>query len=137
MWCVAKEYAQIAAIKSSCCNLATMTDTNAAIPASKRRVVSPGAGKVKYGEELNFELGCTDSQGSHVIVTSKLCHLHPPAGIVSRTRIVVSEDVSSAINVQGRWQLTTTAKFLVLCERITSSQYKFCPGIDPEVNTSK
>ena len=68
-----------------------MRSATAMMPASKRREVSPESFPAN-GEQLNFDLGCTDSQGSHVIVTSKLCHLHPPAGIVSRARILVSED---------------------------------------------
>ena len=45
------------------------------------------AGQEKYGDHLNFEIGCT-SKGYHLIVGCKLCHLHPPAGSISRTRIV-------------------------------------------------
>ena len=48
-------------------------------------------GKEKYGEDLNFELSCTESHDL-VIVSSKLCHFHPPAGLASRTRINVTED---------------------------------------------
>ena len=79
-----------------CCvkNLAAVAAVMAASTSPKRRAVSTegfpailaSAGKKKYGDQLNFELGYTD-QGSHVTVTSKFCHLHPPAGIVSRTRI--------------------------------------------------
>ena len=80
----------------------------------------------KYGDQLNFELGYTD-QASHVTVTSKFCHLHPLAGIVSHTRIVivVSEDGIFTIQVllccKEDGKLTTVDEFMNLRERITSN----------------
>ena len=50
------------------------------------------AGQEKYGDLLNFEIGYTPSKGYHVTVGCKVCHWHPPAGSISRTRIVVYED---------------------------------------------
>ena len=130
------------------CCVAAVAAVMAASTSPKRRAVSTegfpailaSAGKKKYGDQLNFELGYTD-QGSHVTVTSKFCHLHPPAGIVSRTRIVVSEDGTFTFQVllccKENGKLTTVDEFLNLCERITSNEYKFCPGIDPDVYMSK
>ena len=67
------------------------------VPSAKRidsdnfPAVLARAGQKRYGCLLNFETGYT-TKGPHVIVTCKSCHWHPPAGTISRTRIVVHED---------------------------------------------
>ena len=48
-------------------------------------------GEDQYGGKLNFETGESE-KGTHVQVTSILCHHHPPAGTISRTRLLVYED---------------------------------------------
>ena len=113
--------------------------------ACKKRKISEGGGfpailsRAGKEEDLNFELSCTESHDL-VIVSSKLCHFHSPAGLVSRTRIVVTEDGAFDFQVlllsKEKGKLSTVAEFLALCERMTNSEYKFCPGIDPDVYVS-
>lgn len=95
------------------------------------------AGQEKYGELLNFEMGYTPSKGYHVIVGCKVCHWHPPAGSVSRTRTIVYEDGSFFFQVLLRSKeagtMETVDHFLSVCEMMANvkGEYKFCPGIDP------
>ena len=47
------------------------------------------AGQAKY-DFLQFDVGCTVTKGAHVIIVGcKVCHWHPPAGSISRTRAAV------------------------------------------------
>ena len=59
---------------------------------------------------------------------------------MSRTRIVVAEDGAFDFQVllmsKEKGKLSTVDEFLALCERMTNSEYKFCPGIDPDVYVS-
>ena len=93
------------------------------------------AGQEKYGELLNFEMGYTPSKGYHVIVGCKVCHWHPPAGSVSRTRTIVYEDGSFFFQVLLRSKeagtMETVDHFLSVCEMMANvkGEYKFCPGI--------
>lgn len=93
----------------------------------------------KYEAELNFQLKYS-SAGSHIVVTSKLCHFHPPAGIISRARLVVHEDGSFEFQVllqcKETGNLQTVEDFVKVCNMMTDKQYKFCPGIDPDVYQS-
>lgn len=94
----------------------------------------------KYGEELNFQLGYSSTGGSHIIVSSKLCHFHPPAGTISCTRLMVHEDGSFNFQVllqsKEAGKLATVEDFLKVCSMMIDKQYKFCPGIDPDVYQS-
>ena len=90
------------------------------------------AGREKYGEALNFQLGFSALGGSHVAVSSKLCHFHPPAGTISRARVIVQEDgnFNFQILLQSKesGKLETVDEFYRLCEMM-----KFCPGIDADM----
>ena len=95
------------------------------------------AGENKYGGLLHFEVGYTVSKGHHLIVGSKVCHWHPPAGTISRARIVVYEDRSFYFQVLLRSKeagtMETVDHFLSVCEMMANvkGEYKFCLGIDP------
>ena len=74
--------------------LENMQDTKRVPPPDSIPAILAQAGQEKYDDHLNFEVGYTTSKGYHVIVGSKMCHWHPPAGSISRTRTVVHEDGS-------------------------------------------
>ena len=100
------------------------------------------AGREKYGEVLNFEVGYT-TKGCHLIVRCSACHWHPPAGPVSRTRIVVYEDGAFIFQVllysKEVGRVETVEHFLDVCDMMANlrGEYKFCPGLDPsEYETS-
>lgn len=114
------------------------------LPSSKREppkdsfpLLLSRAGRERYGELLNFDMG-NSCKGYHVIITCKLCYWHPPAGAVSRTRVVVQEDGHYYFQVllltKEEGTITSTDHFLSLCEMMANgnNDYKFCPGIDPE-----
>ena len=67
---------------------------------------------------------------SHTVVTSKICHYHPPAGIISRTRVVVYEDGNFCFQVL--LQSKETGKLERLCNMMIDKKWKFCPGLDPD-----
>jgi hypothetical protein len=95
------------------------------------------AGQEKYGDLLNFEIGYTISKGCHLIVGCNVCHWHPPAGSVSRTRIVVQEDGAFSFQVMLHskevGKIETVEHFLNVCDMMANvkGEYKFCPGLDP------
>ena len=100
------------------------------------------AGQAKYDSRLQFDVGRTVTKGAHVIVGCKVCHWHPPAGSISRTRVVVHEDRSFFFQILLRTKtsgkLQSVDEFLGLCEMMANSkgEFKFCPGIDPTVYQS-
>ena len=95
-------------------------------------------GQEKYGELLSFDVGYTTTKGLHLIVGCKVFHWHPPAGSISRLRLVVYDDESFYFQVMlhskeiGR--IENIDHFLSLCDMMANvnSEYKFCPGIDPD-----
>ena len=98
-------------------------------------------GSEKYGEVLNFELGCTANKGRHLLVSCKVYHWHPPAGSISRKRLVVQEDNSFSFQVMFHCKesgiLEIPEDFLSLCDMMVNADYKFCLGIDVEEYESK
>ena len=92
-------------------------------------------GAEKYGEILNFELGCTAiNKGRHLLVSCKVYHWHPPAGSISRKRLVVQEDNSFSFQVifhcKESGLLENSEYFMSLCDMMVNADYKFCLEID-------
>ena len=120
------------------------------VPTLQSSIVEPDisvgslalAGQAKYDTSLNFDVGYTATKGSHLIVGCKVCHWHPPAGSISRTRVVVHEDRSYFFQVllreKNSGKLQSVDEFLNICEMMANSksEFKFCPGIDPAVYQS-
>lgn len=117
--------------------LENVQDVKRVPPSESFPAILAQAGQEKYGDLLNFEIGYTPSKGYHVIVGCKVCHWHPPAGSLSRTRTVVYDDGSFDFQVLLRSKqagtMETVDQFLSVCEMMANvkSEYKFCPGIDP------
>ena len=105
-------------------------------PPDKFPAILAQAGQ-KYSDVLNFGVGYTTSKGYHIIVGSKVCHWHPPAGSISRTRIVVHEDGTFYFQVllcsKEAGTMETDDHFLSVCEIMANlkGEYKICQGIDP------
>ena len=116
--------------------LENLHDSKRVPPPDNFPAILAGAGQEKYGNRLNFEVGCTFSKGHHVIVSCKVCHWHPPAGSISRTRVVVYEDGSFYFQVLLRSKesgtMETVDHFLSVCAMMANEkgEYKFCPGVD-------
>ena len=82
------------------------------------------AGLEIYGDHLVFDVGYTDSKGCHLIVSCKVCHWHPPAGSISRTRTVVHEDGKFYFQVLLRSKeagtMETVDHFFIVCEMMAN-----------------
>ena len=100
------------------------------VPSSKKTLLNDSllfvlacAGQERYGGQLIFDIGYS-SKGRHVIVSSKSCHWHPPAGVMSRTRLVVQEDGYYYFQVlllpKDDGKIDTTDHFLSVCEMMVS-----------------
>ena len=48
-------------------------------------------GESKFSGALNFVVGCSEQDDHHLIVEKVKLHCHPPAGYVSRLRLIVNE----------------------------------------------
>ena len=97
------------------------------------------AGIEKYLSHLNINTAYTATKGSHLTVTCKLCHWHPPVGAISRTRLVIHEDGSFyfqvLLDMKQCGVMETCEEFLLICEMMANvkGDYKFCPGLDTVV----
>ena len=65
-------------------------------------------------------------------------HYNPPAGYISRLRLIVNQEWKYDLQVllsssEETGQLGSTDDFIQLCKQMVEGEYKFCPGIDPEV----
>ena len=84
--------------------------------------------------DLSFVLG-TCSAGNTLCISRRDLHQHPPAGLISRARIVITEDKKYDFQVLLRSKdsgyIDSVEKFTELCSIIDpTGGYKFCPGID-------
>ena len=93
--------------KRSAIQLENMQNAKKMPPPDKFPAILARAGQEKYGDVLNFEVSYTTSKGYHVMVGSKVCHWHPPAGSISRSKIVVHEDGSFYFQVLLRARVTS------------------------------
>ena len=98
-------------------------------PPDKFPAILAFAGQEKYGDVLNFKIGYTTLKGYHIILSSKVCHWHPPAVSMSRIRIVVHEDGNFYFQVLLRSKeagiLETVDHFLSVCEMMASMKGEY------------
>lgn len=94
-------------------------------------------GESRFSGVLNFFVGCSEQDNHHLVVEKVNLHYHPPAGYVSRLRLIVNEEWKYYLQVllssTETGQLGCTEDFIQLCKRMVEGEYKFCPGIDPEI----
>lgn len=94
-------------------------------------------GRVHF-QELVFVVGSFTVGGETkaiLTISRKDLHYHPPAGFISRVRLLLTEDKGYDLQILMRSKETgfvdSTDKFLELCSIIDpAGGYKFCPGID-------
>ena len=116
-------------------------DLAACPPLSLTRLAQ--AGQRNYDEKLQFDVVSTDKPSRLLVVGCKTFHWHPPAGFLSRTRVIVHEDRSYFFQVllrsQQSGEIQTEDQLLSLCEMMANKkgEYKFCPGIEPSEYQSK
>ena len=77
-------------------------DLAACPPLSLTRLAQ--AGQRNYDEKLQFDVVSTDKPSRLLVVGCKTFHWHPPAGFLSRTRVIVHEDRSYFFQVLLRSQ---------------------------------
>ena len=87
--------------------------------------------------DLSFILDSC-SAGNTLSVSRRALHQHSPAGLISRARIVITEDKKYDFQVllrsKGSGYIDSVEKFIELCSMIDpTGDYKFCPGIDTEL----
>ena len=106
--------------------LENLQDAKRVPPPKSFPAILARTGQEKYSDLLNFDLGCTTSKGYHILIGCKVCHhlcchWHPPAGSVSRMRIVVYKDGSFYFQVLLRSKeagtMETIDHFLSVCKR--------------------
>jgi hypothetical protein len=90
---------------------------------------------------LSFVLG-NCSAGDTLSISRRDLHQHPPAGLISRVRIVITENKEYDFQVLLRSKesgcIDSFDKFFELCSMIDpAGHYKFCPGIDAGVYVSR
>ena len=85
--------------------------------------------------ELNFSMA-TGSEQPLLQISQRHLHNHPPFGMLSRVLITVEYNYYTAYIMMRRWEsvsLTSLDDLYMVCLKFSvRSQYKFCPGIDPE-----
>lgn len=74
----------------------------------------------------------------YLVCSQNTLHDHPPAGLVSRARILVSQvgvyEFQILLRTKDKGMITSEEELLHLCGMISkSSGYKFCPGINKDV----
>ena len=87
--------------------------------------------------DLSFILDSC-SAGNTLSVSRRALHQHSPAGLISRARIVITEDKKYDFQVllrsKGSGYIDSVEKFIELCSMIDpTGGYKFCPGIDTQL----
>ena len=101
------------------------------------------AGRTQFTDKLQFDVVSTDKQARLLVVGCKTLHWNPPAGFLSRTRVLVHEDRSYFFQVLLRskqvGEIETENQLLSLCEMMANEkgEYKFCPGIEPSEYQTK
>ena len=101
------------------------------------------AGRETFADKLQFDVVSTDKQARLLVVGCKTFHWNPPAGFLSRTRVLVHEDRSYFFQVLLKskqvGEIETEKQFLSLCEMMANEkgEYKFCPGIEPAEDQTK
>ena len=85
-------------------------DLAACPPLSLTRLAQ--AGQRNYDEELQFDVVSTDKPSRLLVVGSKTFHWHPPAGFLSRTRVIVHY-YSSRLTIVHALLCVTTRRAVV------------------------
>ena len=90
--------------------------------------------------ELTFTLCSTTLPNCPrcLVCSQRTLHYHPPAGLVSRVQIIVSQsgeyEFQVLLKLKERGTVACEIEFLNLCSTVSkSSSYKFCPGMSKSV----
>ena len=90
----------------------------------------------KYFPELCFATVEDSAGNSMVIITQQTLNLHSPFGYMSRIRVSIAAFQYEVHMMMKKWDsgvLDSIYDVLELCNKFsTGSDYKFCPGIDPQ-----
>ena len=92
------------------------------------------AGLVQQFPDLTSSL-CTTSTTDYLIIQQRSLYDHPPAGLLPRARILVSQEGHYELQIllktiEKDIIYSETALYKVAVKIYSSSPYKFCPGLD-------
>ena len=92
-------------------------------------------GVVDSFPDLNFAMATGDEQPL-LQISQRQLHHHPPFGMISRVQVTVQYNLYIAYVMMRKWEsgsLASGEDLASLCVKFSSkSEYKFCPGLNPE-----
>ena len=69
-------------------------------------------------------------------ISQRQLHSHPPFGMISRAQVTVQYNFYTAYVMMKKWEsgiLVSSEDLITVCLKISAkSEFKFCPGINPE-----